>query len=89
MGGGAGMGAWMYLWIILGLGVVVLVGVVAVRVLAIGRNPEPPTPQLPPAESTAVREAKDTLRMRYARARSTGRHTCRARSNWKTDVARQ
>jgi len=67
MGGGAGMGAWIYLWVILGLAVVVLVGVVAVRVLAIGRNPEPPTPQLPPAESAAVREAKDTLRLRYAR----------------------
>jgi putative membrane protein len=65
MGSGAGVGAWMYLWIILGLTVAVAAGVVAVRVLAIGRKPEPP--QVPPADSPAVREAKDALKMRYAR----------------------
>jgi uncharacterized membrane protein len=34
------------------------------RVLAAGRKAGPP--QLPPAESPAVREAKDALRLRYA-----------------------
>ncbi len=65
MGSGAGMGAWMYLWIILGLAVAVAVGVVAARMLAIGRKPEPP--RLPPGDSPAVREAKDVLKIRYAR----------------------
>ncbi len=65
MGTGAGMGAWLYLWIIFGLAVAVVVGVVTARVLAIGRKPEPP--QLPPSDSPAVREAKNTLKMRYAR----------------------
>ena len=65
MGSGAGMGAWLYLWIILGLAIAVAVGIVAARVLAIGRKPEPP--QLPPADSAAVREAKDVLKIRYAR----------------------
>jgi putative membrane protein len=65
MGSGAGLGAWLYLWIILGLATAIAVGVVAARVLAIGRKPEPP--QLPPADSPAVREAKDVLRIRYAR----------------------
>jgi putative membrane protein len=65
MGSGAGMGAWIYLWIILGLAVAAAVGILAARVLAIGRKPGPP--QIPPAESPAVREAKDALKMRYAR----------------------
>ncbi len=53
------------MWIILGLAVAAAVGVLAARAPAIGRKPEPP--QIPPAESPAVREAKDTLKMRYAR----------------------
>ena len=63
---GTGMGAWIFLWIILGVAVVVTSGVVVVRALGSGdRKAEPP--QLPPAESPAVREAKDALKMRYAR----------------------
>jgi len=65
MMGGAGTGAWMFLWIILGLAVVVTAGVVAAR--ALGGRHEPNPPQIPPAESPAVREAKDALKMRYAR----------------------
>jgi len=65
MMGGAGMGAWMFLWIFLGLAVVVTAGVVTARVLGDRREPKPP--QIPPAESPAVREAKDALKMRYAR----------------------
>ena len=65
MMGAAGTGAWMFLWIFLGLAVVVTAGVVAARVLAGRRHPEPP--KIPPAESPAVREAKDALKMRYAR----------------------
>jgi putative membrane protein len=62
---GTGMGAWIFLWIILGVAVVVTVGVVVARALGTGHKPEPP--QIPPAESPAVREAKDALKMRYAR----------------------
>jgi len=65
MMGGAGTGAWIFLWIFLGLAVVAAAGVVVARALGNGRKPEPP--QLPPAESPAVREAKDALKMRYAR----------------------
>ena len=65
MMGGAGTGAWIFLWIFLGLAVVITAGVVVARALGTGRKPEPP--QLPPAESPAVREAKDALKMRYAR----------------------
>jgi uncharacterized membrane protein len=39
--------------------------VVVARALAGGHKPEPP--QLPPAESPAVRKAKDALKMRYAK----------------------
>ena len=65
MGSGAGMRAWIVLWIILGLAVAAAIGVVTTRVLAAGHKPE--LPQVPPAESAAVREAKDALKMRYAR----------------------
>ena len=65
MMGGAGPGAWMFLWILLALAVVVTAGVVAAR--ALGRRREPTAPQIPPADSPAVREAKDALKMRYAR----------------------
>ena len=65
MMGGAGTGAWIFLWIFLGLAVVVTAGVVAARALTGRRQPEPP--KIPPAESPAVREAKDALKMRYAR----------------------
>jgi putative membrane protein len=65
MMGGAGMGAWIFLWIFLGLAVVVTAGVVVAR--ALGSRHQPQSPQIPPAESPAVREAKDALKMRYAR----------------------
>ena len=65
MGGGGGMWAWILLWVILGVAVVVTVGVVVVRAVGGGRKPEPS--QIPPAESPAVREAKDVLKMRYAK----------------------
>jgi putative membrane protein len=67
MGGMMGHGdiwAWTLLWILLGLTVVVSVGGVVVRMLTSGHKPEPA--QIPPAESPAVREAKDALKMRYA-----------------------
>ncbi len=63
MSGGAG--AWMILWVILGVAVVAAAGVVVAR--ALGSRQQPAPPQLPPAESPAVREAKDALKMRYAR----------------------
>jgi putative membrane protein len=65
MMGGSAMGAWIFLWIILGVAVVVTVGVVVARALGTGHKPEPP--QVPPAQSPAVREAQDALKMRYAR----------------------
>jgi putative membrane protein len=61
---GSTMGAWILLWILLGLAVAVTVGVVVARVLGAGRKADPP--QIPRAESPAVREAKDALRLRYA-----------------------
>jgi putative membrane protein len=61
---GAGMGAWMLLGIFLGLAAVVTGGVLVARAISARRGPEPP--QLPPAESPAVREAKESLRLRYA-----------------------
>jgi putative membrane protein len=65
MMGGAGLGAWLWLWIILGVAVAVTAGVVVARALGPGREPEPP--QLPSAQSPAVREAQDAMKMRYAR----------------------
>jgi putative membrane protein len=64
MMGGGDMWAWVLLWIILGVAVVVTAGVV-VRALGSGHKSEPP--QIPPAESAAVREAKDALKIRYAK----------------------
>jgi putative membrane protein len=64
MMGGAGMGAWIFLWIFLGLAAAVAAGVVAAR--ALGARHEPGPRQVPPAESPAVREAKDALKLRYA-----------------------
>jgi putative membrane protein len=64
MMGGAGMGAWILLWIFLGVAAVVTGGVLIARALGARREPEPP--QISPAESLAVREAKDALKLRYA-----------------------
>ena len=67
MGGmvsGGGMGAWIILWIVLGLAVTVAGGVVIARALSTRREHEPSA--LPPADSSAVRRAKDTLKLRYA-----------------------
>ena len=61
---GSTMDAWILLWIFLGLAVVVTAGVVVARVLGVSRKAD--RPQVPPAESPAVREAKDALRLRYA-----------------------
>ena len=62
---GGNMWAWLLLWIILGVAVVVAVGVVVVRALGSGHKPGPP--EIPPAESPTVRDAKDALKMRYAK----------------------
>ena len=64
MMGSASMGAWILLWIFLSVAVVVTAGVLIPRALGARREPGPP--QIPPAESPAVREAKDALRLRYA-----------------------
>ncbi len=61
---GAMMGGWILLWILLGLAVAVTAGVVVTLILASGRKADPAP--LPPAESPAVREAKDALKLRYA-----------------------
>jgi putative membrane protein len=65
MMGGGDMWAWILLWVILGVAVVVTAGVVVVRALGSAHKPEPP--QISPDESPAVREAKDALKMRYAK----------------------
>ena len=61
--GGASMGAWILLWIFLGLAIVVA-GVLIAR--ALGTRREPERPKIPPGESPAVRDAKDSLKLRYA-----------------------
>jgi uncharacterized membrane protein len=51
-------------WILLGFAMVVTAGVMAARVQGSGRKLEAASVQ--PAESAAVRRAKDALRQRYA-----------------------
>ena len=64
MGGMMGAtGGWVLLWTLLAL-VLVAGGVLAARVLATRHSAEPP--QIRNGDSPAVREAKDTLRLRYA-----------------------
>jgi len=57
-------GAWILLWILLALGAGAIGGFLIAHSLHTRRGPAPP--QIPPAESAAVREAKDALRLRYA-----------------------
>ena len=64
MMGGAGTGAWMLWWILAGIAVAVAGGVLVARALIARREPEPT--RLPAAESPAVREARDALKLRYA-----------------------
>jgi putative membrane protein len=61
---GSTMGAWILLWILLGVAVAVTIGVVVAR--ALGARPKTGPAQIPPAESPAVQEARDALRLRYA-----------------------
>jgi len=58
------MGAWILLWILLALALGVTGGILIAQGLHARHNGG--SPQLPPAESPAVREAKDALRLRYA-----------------------
>jgi putative membrane protein len=64
MGGMGAMGAWILMWIFLGIAVVVVSGVVVARVLGTRRKAD--QPQVRAAESPAVQEARDALRLRYA-----------------------
>ena len=67
MGGmmsGGGMGPWIMLWIVLGLAAAVAGGVVIARALSTPGEHE--LSAIPPADSSAVRKAKDTLKVRYA-----------------------
>jgi uncharacterized membrane protein len=67
MGGmmsGGGMGAWLILWIVLALTVAAAGGVMIARALSIRSEHEPSA--ISPADSSAVRKAKDTLKLRYA-----------------------
>lgn len=61
---GVSMGDWILVWILLGFAMVVTAGVVAARAQGTGRKPGAASVQ--PAESTAVRRARDALRQRYA-----------------------
>ena len=65
MMGSTGTGAWMLLWIFLGGALAVAGGVVVARVLHT-RGESGPS-EVRPAESPAVRQAKDVLRLRYAK----------------------
>jgi putative membrane protein len=60
-----GAGTLIVLWIFLGIAVAAGVGVVAVRALS-GRPGPAPRPVSPP-DSAAVQEAKEALRLRYAK----------------------
>jgi len=64
IGASGTVGTWVLLWVLLALAVGVTGGFLIARALLTGRGGSPP--QLPPAESAAVREAKDALRLRYA-----------------------
>jgi uncharacterized membrane protein len=57
-------GGWVVLWILLGVVLLVAGGIVAGRVLSVRRSDEPT--QVRPGDSPTVREAKDSLRLRYA-----------------------
>lgn len=63
MMGSTGTGAWMLLWIFLGVALV-LGGVVVTLVLRTRGRAGPS--EVRPADSPAVRQAKDALRLRYA-----------------------
>lgn len=63
MGMSGAMGAWILLWSLVGLAVLVTGGFVAAR--ALGRSHRDSPPQITAAEP-ALRQARDTLRMRYA-----------------------
>ena len=65
MGAPSAMGAWILLLVVLVLALGVTGGVLIARGPHARRNAEPP--QIPPADSRAVREAKDVLRLRYAK----------------------
>ena len=64
MGSSGAVSAWIVLWIVLALVVGVAGGFLIARSLHARHDAAPP--QIPPAESPAVREAKDALRLRYA-----------------------
>jgi putative membrane protein len=64
MGTSGGMYAWILLWSLLGIALVVTGAVVATRVLG-SRNRD--DRQIPPAESPGLQEAREALRLRYAR----------------------
>lgn len=57
-------GGWVFLWILLAVVLVVAGGILTVRVLTVRHSTEPP--QVRAGDSPAVKEAKDTLRLRYA-----------------------
>ena len=59
-----GMGGWTLLWIFLSLALAVAGGIVAARILGTRHGTD--QRQVRSTESPAVREAKDTLRQRYA-----------------------
>jgi len=63
MMGSTGPGTWIIVWIVLGLALAVTGGILVARALGT-RRADPP--QLHQAESPAVREARDALRLRYA-----------------------
>jgi putative membrane protein len=58
------MSGWVFLWVFLAVVLVAAGGIAAARVLSLRRIGEPP--QVRAGDSPAVREAKDSLRLRYA-----------------------
>ena len=64
MMGGTAMGAWIVLWSVLGVALAVAAGVLVTRVLGGRRIGQ--SGQIRETESPGLREARDTLRRRYA-----------------------
>jgi hypothetical protein len=83
MGTPGTVGAWIVLWILLAIAVGVTGGFLITHALHTRLGAEPP--QAPPTESPAGEKPKMPCACGTPTARSAGRTTCKAKSNWKTD----
>lgn len=80
---GAGIGNWILWWIFLGIAMVAAAGVVAARAPAPGARPGSPWFHRPNRQP--CKRPRMPCGIGTPTARSAGRSTCTARSNWKVD----